>query len=163
MLNNSKASYDNYRMENEKDEVKSLILNGVKSMIIQKKGITKFIQDKKNEIKKDKLTYLYFFLNPDEPPPEPNVEVGQYIPKQKVVKNKFVDNTRIEIPNNVMPYPYIYFCIQFESEGKYIVELGAYRNWPDESETIAFRFIVKVDNQEIKCIEHYFTEKNRCS
>ena len=88
-------------------------------MIIQERGIIKVIQNKKTEIKKYKLTYLYFFLNPDELPPETNVESGQYISKQKeVIKNKFVDNTRIEILNNVMPYPYIYFCIQFAKKRK---------------------------------------------
>ena len=106
-------------MNIEKDEVKSLILNGVKSMIIQEKGTTIVIHNEETEIKEYKLTYLYFFLNPDELPPETNVESGQYIPEQKeVVKNKFVDNTRIEIPNNVMPYPYIYFCIQFAKKRK---------------------------------------------
>ena len=46
-----------------------------------------------------------------------------------------------------------------QKKGKYIVELIANRNWPDERSLIAFHFNVKVV-KPVTCIEHIFNEIN---
>ena len=117
-------------------------MNRVDSMVIQDEFIREHIY---------RLTYLFFFLNPEEPPEKPEILSGQPVPvnyfDKVVLKNKFYDHVTIENSNKDITYTCIEFCIKFNAgSGYYVIELLPYNIWLDYSEMTSFRFLLKLLN-----------------